>query len=757
MTKRRLTDFIADLIEKPYLIILLVVITGVALWGHWPKSNRGQPTSDEAALDSSDGSSVSNRLGDSLLVIDIDELFSPDATAAIRDVVQQLEELPQIDSTFWLDDVPTVNLFGLEDPIIPPNNASIGRFNAAREKAINHPLAKGQLISSDGKTLLVAINYDWLNVETDEAVTTDLIDVANSTIENHPVEARFQITGRVPLYLAAKEAYDRNDVKFQIIGYTMALLLAIFIFRGMAAVFIVSVPPALAIFWSLAAVKIMGEDYNPLTSSVMPVLISMVGLTDGVHLMIHIRKARAGGANRIDAAKSAIRDVGLACLLTSVTTAIGFGSLMLAENDLVQGFGRACSVGVLLTFIAVITVIPLLSISPIGKNVHKGHEKDIIGRNIGFITPLIDWVMRDPRITSALGVTLTVVLGLVTLRLSPDDKRADSQPSGSRAYQALLHCDRAFGGIDSVGVKIRWPKSVPSDSTKILEAIEDVEEIINSEQLVQNPISIRNFVDSFGGEPDIESRMSYLALVPEQLKSSYFDEEYREAAINARVQDLGIAKYVPVFERMESKVIELSDKYEGFTFKMTGSAVNRGRTLYQMVVDLATSLGTATVIILIVMAITYRSLRIGLITLVPNLFPLVVTGTGLVLAGQTLDISGVCAFTICLGIAVDDTIHFLTRYQIELDEGNPPRQAIRNAFMGVGSALIMTTLILVACFSTVLTSELRGHRTFAAMACSTIGAALVGDLIFLPALLLVFAKPTDEKETPEPQAAASSV
>jgi predicted RND superfamily exporter protein len=160
--------------------------------------------------------------------------------------------------------------------------------------------------------------------------------------------------------------------------------------------------------------------------------------------------------------------------------------------------------------------------------------------------------------------------------------------------------------------------------------------------------------------------------------------------------------------------------------------------LYQIVVDLATSLGTAAVIILVVMALAYRSLRIGLITVVPNMFPLAVTATFLALTGRPLDIASVCSFTVCLGIAVDDSIHFLTRYQEELSEAADPAEAVQRAFVGVGTALIMTTLVLIAGFGTVLTSDLPGHRTFAIMACWTIGAALVGDLIFLPALLLCF-------------------
>ncbi len=129
-----------------------------------------------------------------------------------------------------------------------------------------------------------------------------------------------------------------------------------------------------------------------------------------------------------------------------------------------------------------------------------------------------------------------------------------------------------------------------------------------------------------------------------------------------------------------------------------------------------------------------------LISIIPNMFPLAVTGASMVLMGQTLELVSVCAFTVCLGIAVDDTIHFLTRYEEERLKTKDENEAIRAAFTGVGTALIMTTIVLVVGFSTVLFSDMRDQRIFAAMSGLTIGSALFGDLIFLPALLSRFTK-----------------
>jgi predicted RND superfamily exporter protein len=230
-------------------------------------------------------------------------------------------------------------------------------------------------------------------------------------------------------------------------------------------------------------------------------------------------------------------------------------------------------------------------------------------------------------------------------------------------------------------------------------------------------------------------------LLPPPLKRAFFVPEDRWTTVTFRVRDLGIAKYGPVFERIEAGLKRIADEHPTFNLYLSGSAAWRWRNLYQIVVDLAMSLGSASVIIFGVLGLAFRSVRIGLISIIPNVFPLAVTGTFLVLAGQALEVVSVCAFTVCLGIAVDDTIHFLTRFSEERDEGYNDLEAIQRAFTGAGTGMIMTTLVLVVGFATVVFSDMREQRIFASMGALTLISALVADLFLLPALLLRFARP----------------
>ncbi len=743
----RLAILVVDHRWIPSLLILAISLP--AAIGHWqPELVRRLLKSPQAAESNSDSSDtqappnvdpISISRADAVIVVQCDDFFTARSADALRAVVSDLEALDQVHHILWMDRVPVLNIFGLAEPILPRSSSSPTQFKAARQRAMAHPLIRGQLLSEDGHTLLLMVDYDDLNVLTDYDATDRLRDTAEATASRFPdLNLSFQVTGEVPCAIAAITEHESNQLKYQMVGYGMIGLMAIVLFRGLRAVAVVALAPVLGVFWTIGLVAFLDYSGNPLIDVILPILVSLVGLTDGVHLMVQIRKLRAAGLPEADAARLGLKQVGLACFLTSLTTAVGFGSLVLAESTWVQQFGKSCVVGVVASFIAVITVIPLVCSTWLGRNIHRGHEHSLIDKNLNRVSLLIDAVLARPRFFATAGIVSTAVLFGVGMQLRPDQKRTDGLPPAAEATLALQHMDTAFRGLEFSSVELRWDRSMPADSPLVLQAVTEVEDLLREEPLIGHPLSIRDLIDAQPGTGPPAERMSLLELVPPPLKRAFYTPESRTAVVAFRVRDLGIARYGPVFERLNTHFDRLAQKYPQFTFRLRGSAVWRWENLYQIVVDLAASLGTASVIIFLILAAVYRSVRLGLISIVPNLFPLTVTAAYLALAGYNLEIVMVCSFTICLGIAVDDTIHFLTRYEEERLQTDDEHLAIRRAFTGVGTALIMTTLVLVAGFATVTVSESRDHRIFATMGALTISAALFGDLIFLPALLARF-------------------
>ncbi|MEO2017064.1 MAG: MMPL family transporter, partial [Fuerstiella sp.] len=222
-----------------------------------------------------------------------------------------------------------------------------------------------------------------------------------------------------------------------------------------------------------------------------------------------------------------------------------------------------------------------------------------------------------------------------------------------------------------------------------------------------------------------------------------------------RSQDLGIATFDSIFERLESQLRQLESENPGVDVKLVSDVVVEGRVVSQMIDELISSLMMAAVVIFGVLAIAFRSLRIGLISTIPNLMPLAVSGAVHWLFSDSLGIAGACSFAICLGIAVDDTIHYLVHFSKERRRGHSALVANEKTFITVGSALMLTTVVMTAGLGTVMTSQLPPHVSFAVMACTTLAVALPADLLFLPALLTLFPGKCPQAELPVSEAEVS--
>ncbi len=744
--------------HRPFVWGVLLLISGLAVIGHYDPRIVTQlweteletviaesVSSDDSPTPPANVQPISLSGSDAVLVVESTSFFTPRGVQAMRHVATQLQKLDQVRGLLWMDDIPMLNIFGLREPLLPKSSASVARFEAAREKAMRHPLVAGQLLSDDGQTALMLINFDDYYLFSDAAATDQLRSAAEEGAKQFPdVDLRFRMTGRIPATISAVARHEANQLKYQLIGYGVILVMTLILFRGIRAVLIVSLAPIAGVFWTTGIIGFF--DYNnPLVDVILPVLVSLVGLTDGVHLMVQIRKLRAGGLEKGKAAEEGLKQVGMACFLTSLTTAVGFGSLMLADSKWVQEFGWCSTIGVVLSFIAVVLIIPLACDSWLGNGLHVGYQKSLIDRHLQRISGLIDWVLRYRRSLAALSILSTAGLLVVGLTLEPDQRETDGLPLEAESTQAMLHVDKAFGGLEFSSIEVQWTPDIPSDAAEVLEVITAADDVLKHEPLIGHPLSIRNLIDAQPGSGPVAERISLIDLLPPQLKRAFYTPETRSASISFRVQDLGIATYGPVFTRIANELRRIEGEHPSFTLKLEGRAVWRWRNLYQIVVDLASSLGSAAVIILLILTVVYRSVRLGLISIVPNLFPLALTAAYLVWAGYNLEIVMVCNFTVCLGIAVDDTIHFLTRFREEQPHCATNDEAIRRAFTGVGTALIMTTAVLVAGFSIVTLSDSRDHRIFATMGALTIAAALFCDLIFLPALLSLFASRNNRK------------
>ena len=672
-----------------------------------------------------------------VLVLQCDDFFRRDRIAAMQVTVSALRDMEEVKHLTWMGDIPEVTLRRAHRLLLPEVTDEVTAEQLAESKRalLSHALAAENLISTDGRTVLML-------VDTDEAsYVRDIRSVAIRVLE--PAGIQVRVTGTHALYDIHNRALAEDHIRIQLMAYGLVGGLLILIFRRPMAIIVAGCGPVVGVFWTLGWLQLIGQSENELAKIILPVMVMMIGFTDGVHLVVRLQQLRAGGANSRNAVFDAVVQTGPACLLTSITTAIGFGSLMLSDSEMIAGFGRTAAIGVVVTFFAVILISPLLAASWIGQRMHVSEHHNPSGRIMNRLVAVIRFSSRYAMPVSVIGVFVTAGCLAICLRLVPDDRVSDRVPRQSEEWQAMRHCDMHMAGVRSVRLMVHWDDQVSRKD--VWAVIKACEQLITNEPLLGRPLSIRTALTVIRG-PNRQDQPVLANQLPDDLKAQFYRPDLRLALVATRSQDLGIATFDSIFERLESQLRQLESENPDVDVKLVSDVVVEGRIVSQMIDELISSLMMAAVVIFGVLAIAFRSLRIGLISTMPNLMPLAVSGAVHWLFSDSLGIAGACSFAICLGIAVDDTIHYLVHFNEERRRGHSALVANEKTFITVGSALMLTTVVMTAGLGTVMTSQLPPHVSFAVMACTTLAVALPADLLFLPALLTLFPGKCPETE-----------
>lgn len=727
--------------HRPLLVLMFVAaLTAVAGGGLWRLSFEDEPRNmfrrDDADFDRMEQLFAEFHVYDNdiLLVVRSDDIFAPQSIDALRELVTRLREIPTVSTTYSLFDVrrpgkPMV-------PLVPYTTDSVERLERARREAHTHSAIPGRLLSeNDGTTLVVAtIAGDSLDVAALEATVEPVRRLAREISAETPLE--IMVSGIPLIRVDSLTGVQRDQFRFTLLAMVFATALSWFLFDRWAAVVVAMSPPVVGVIWTLGLMGWAGVRINGL-NMMLPTLVLVVGLTDSVHVLAETRRGLMHHLSPRRAAAQAVRYLGPACALTSLTTAIGFGSLAIGQTLSVRQFGWVCASGCALSFLAVMTMVPLLVGTPLGRRIAARPSRHLTTRELRQRVRLVAFLMRWPVPKSLAALVLAAVLVPAFARLTPDITWTEAIPSTSDTIQALRTLDREFGGSLPVFVVLEWPADVPVPSSRLLAAVNDVHRILEGYPLLGSPHSVINLLDSFpGGMGRPAESWPYLHRMPDTLITQYIQPDSRRLVVSVRVPDSSAAALQPMWVELNRDLAEFQESHPGFSTHLTGSLVVAGQNLRTIIDDLRSSLALAAVIVGGLMAVVFRSLLVGLAAVIPNAFPLLINAAILAYGGTALTLTSVLTFSLCLGLAVDDTIHFVMRFQREREAGCSVRTAVRRAYFHVGAVLLATTAILLTGFGVLLLSDVPAVRLFAGLSCVAMITALLSDLIVLPAMLL---------------------
>ena len=656
------------------------------------------------------------------------DIFDAESLTALESLAGRLRAIEGVDDVRSIFDIRRQGTAGVVLPVIPRTSDPLDAESLARAKAraSGHPLVAGHLLSADASSSLLLVQLS-ATADRPPASSAVVAGIEAVLAESAPAEGplALELTGLPALREQATRALRHDMLMFNSIGLVLAVLLSAVVARSLRSTVVASLPPFIGAIWALGTLGLLGAPVNILTS-VVPSLALVVGTCDSIHFIEDMRRSARRGIDPLAASSGAIRRIGMACGLTSIVTAIGFASLAVARIEAVRTFGIAAAIGALASFMAVTLLTPLIASTRFCSGLRLGRSSPLAGRVANVLAALS---VRHARPLVVLACSLTAALAFIGSGLDADTRIIDSLPSGAPASQTLARVDAEFGGVMGVDVVVEWPVDVDWRDPAVLDALALAEAAVGREAGISRTISLSTV--AAGMPPRVRRRLDVDSV------SDLVSPESRMALVRARVADLGSRRLEEIYDRVDASLARLEQDRPGWRFRLAGMSVVSARNIRQLVRDLGSSLMVEVLVIGCILAVAFRSPLAGIVSMLPNIFPLVVIAALLVITGRSLDPATVIVFNVCLGLAVDDTVHVLSALTRNRKEGVSIGSAVRRAVSEMGNAVVIGGVVLTVGFAAVTASSVPSLAGFGVLACAAVASATVAELLFLPALLVV--------------------
>lgn len=606
------------------------------------------------------------------------------------------------------------------------------------------------LVSDDAKSLCLFIKHEEY---ISKKKSDKLIKSIYKTTEKFDFDKHF-IAGRT-----VGQNFYIEKMNYEMLLYVglSAVLIVLFLFIAFRSAWGILIPQVILLGTLVWIVGLMGLFNQPINIilTTLPSVMFVVAMSDVIHLVSRYLDALRVEADKLNAIIVAIREVGMSTFLTSLTTAIGFFSLYFVNVEPIRVYGIVLGVGVLIAFFLTIVTLPVLFyLFPGPKYIIKKKEAHFWAKYLQkwFIVVL---KRRKAVLIAAFVVIIISVIGLFKIEANNylmDDMRADEPMK-----QDFNYLDEHYGGIRPLEMAVILKDSTKSFWDKdVLFELDKVENFLENEygaevkQSLSQTVKVMNR-SSHAGLPDyyevptsqrtINSFKKKLKFVEQgKLYHSLIDSNEVVTRISGGIGDVGNTIMKKKNKALNTFLDQLESK-DYLEFKLTGTSHLLDKNMSYLASSLVKGLLVSIGIVALIMGIIYRSFSMLVISIIPNMIPLIIVAGIMGYFGITLKTSTAIIFTIAFGIAVDDTIHFLGKFKHELMKGKSKMYALKRSYLTTGKAMIITSLILCSGFLLLMISTFLGTFYMGMLLSLTLFFALLLDLTLLPVLLLLFYHP----------------
>ena len=609
---------------------------------------------------------------------------------------------------------------------------------------------KSQLISKDGKSLLFWIkNKQNISKEEGDELYLQIRSVFNkSDLSPRAVAGKIQAQGDF-IQLMQKEFG-----LFFGLSILLILLMLFLIFRSFWAVWIPVVTLLIGVSWAFAFMLYFGKSLDVM-SVMQPTIFLIVGLSALVHFITHLKTKIDLGFNQQNAIAEVFKDLFVPVGLTFLTTSLGFISLYFTTIPALKSFGITTGTGVFIIFIVCILVAPgLLHLVKI-----KGKNVTVQLKSERALRLLFSWILKRRKTVLITFLAISILSIWAGSTIHVNGFLLDNLPSNHPIQNDLDYFDDQFGGSNPLELYLEVGEKAGSLlDYEVLQEIEKVEAklqglldtvslispltLVKSLNQAQNQGSSKAFV--FPSRGQFQRMNRFLDRDLGDFGIRVLADNNKIGRISSRFPDYGTLKMNEIRSQLNEFVkAEIDPKLLKVSWTGTAYLIDLGHQ--SVTSQMAKGLGFAFLIVGIIAGVLFRSWRISFILLIPNIIPLIWMLGLMYVLGVEFKLTTAILFTVAFGIAVDDSIHFMTRLRFELAKGISLVYAIKRTFLETGKAIILTSVILVSGFGLLVFSQFGVTHFTGLLIGASLIFALFADLFLLPLLLLPMKKVWEEK------------
>jgi predicted RND superfamily exporter protein len=681
-----------------------------------------------------------------LLALAGENVFTPDSLRRIQRITERIEELDSIHHVSSL--ARAVNIHSSEgelrvSPFYDEVPTSPEALADLERRALEDPIYAGNLVSRDASIATIVV-YS-LDISERELVASGFAETVVAIAEEERGSAALWATGVPHVRAATARLLMRDMTRVIPATWVVMAFIAFLAFRSLRGVFIPILTVQISQLWALSLIGSLYGQLNMVTMAAPPVLV-VVGLAYSIHVLsAYLDRIRALGdtpSTPREVTAHVLHEVSSPIFFTGLTTAVGFFSLVLSPLDVVRQFGVFCGVGVMLTALASLTLAPailaLLPLAKLPKRMRTQGDDDFISR----------WLARTARFNTRNGRAILLAAGLVAVlgaagatRIELGTDLISNLRESNPVRQDFVRINENLEGANSLSVVFEANERDAFKEPENLRILADTQAWLAQQPEIGGSTSLADYVkllnrnfDSAGAFDIPASRelVSQLLVVgANEDIEQFIDSDFQLARIRVRSNVMDSDDVMTLVNRLEAHLAALPTDLRS---EVTGLTVLVSRTQDLLALGQALSICAAFILIYAVLAMLFRSLWIGAIALVPNALPVIAYFGLLGWTGVQLNSTTAIVACLVIGIAVDDTIHYLAHFRQAARRLASETEGAEEALRAVGRPITITSFALSMGFVTMMLSEINGTSQLGWLASLTLAIAWVVDVTLTPTL-----------------------